>query len=194
MRYKQLRKWSCVGPKERIFSRLSNYASRTLNEDQENYTTTEKEMLAMVYYYDKFKSYILGAKVIVFTDHEAIRYLMMKKDVKPRLIRWVLLLQEFDIEIKDKKGSENVVNDHLSHLEADKGIENPKEIEESFQDEQLLAMETHLQWYANFVNYLACKVLPPELSSRQRKKFLHDVRFYQWDDSLLFRTCEDQVV
>ena len=79
------------------------------------------------------------------------------------------------MEIKDKRGSENVVADHLSHLEYDKGIENRIEIEESFLDEQLLVMEAHFPWYADFVNYLACNVLPPGLSSQHKKKFLHDV-------------------
>ena len=83
---------------------------------------------------------------------------MMKKEAKPRLIRWVLLLQEFDMEIKDKRDSENVVADHLSHLESDKRIGDQTEIEESFPDEQLLAMEAHFPWYAYFVNYLACNV------------------------------------
>ena len=79
------------------------YASKTLNDAQEHHTTTEKEMLAVVYSCDKFRPYILVSKVTLFTNHAAIRYLMSKKEAKPRLIRWVLLLQEFDIEIKDKK-------------------------------------------------------------------------------------------
>ncbi|KAI3815454.1 hypothetical protein L1987_15122 [Smallanthus sonchifolius] len=81
------------------------YASKTLSEAQLNYTTTEKELLTVVYALDKFRSYIWGSKVIVYSDHSAVRYLMEKKDAKPRLIRWVLLLQEFDLEIRDKKGS-----------------------------------------------------------------------------------------
>ena len=81
------------------------YASRTLNDAQVNYTTTEKELLAVVFAFDKFRPYVIGNKTIVYTDHAAIRYLMNKKDAKPRLIRWVLLLQEFDVEIRDKKGS-----------------------------------------------------------------------------------------
>ena len=73
------------------------YASKTFNEAQENYSTTEKDMLAIIFACEKFRPYILGSHVIVHTDHEAIKYLMSKKDANPRLIRWVLYLQEFDI-------------------------------------------------------------------------------------------------
>ena len=81
------------------------YVSRTLNDAQLNYATTEKELLAIVFGFDKFRPYLIGNKVIVYTDHSAIKYLVNKKDAKPRLIRWVLLLQEFDVEIRDKRGS-----------------------------------------------------------------------------------------
>ena len=97
--------------------RVIYYASKTFNEAQENYSTTEKEMLAMVFACEKFRPYILGSHVIIHTDHAAIKYLMAKKEVKPRLIRWVLLLQEFDLEIKDRKGCDNVITDHLSRIE-----------------------------------------------------------------------------
>ena len=74
-----------------------------MNDVQLNYATTEKELLAIVFAFNKFWPYLIGNRVIVHTDHSAIKYLMIKKDAKPRLIRWVLLLQEFDLEIKDKK-------------------------------------------------------------------------------------------
>ena len=90
--------------KEKVFYVIYN-ASQTLNDAQLNYTTTEKELLAIVFAFDKFRPYFIGNKVIVFTDHSAIKYLMTKKDAKPKLIRQVLLLQEFDVEIRDKKGS-----------------------------------------------------------------------------------------
>ncbi|CAN6554997.1 unnamed protein product [Malus baccata var. baccata] len=114
------------------------YASRTLNDAQLNYSTTEKELLAVVFALDKFRSYLIGTKVIVFTDHAALKYLFTKKEAKPRLIRWMLLLQEFDIEIKDKKGSDNVVADHLSRLVREEEV---LPIFKTFPDEQLLSIQ-----------------------------------------------------
>ena len=81
------------------------YALRTLNDAQRIYSTTEKEFLAIVFALEKFRSYLLGTKVIVYYDHVAIRYLMTKKEAKPRLIRWILFLSEFDLEVKDKRGT-----------------------------------------------------------------------------------------
>ena len=99
------------------------YASRTLTDAQLNYATTEKELLAIVFAFDKFRSYLIGTKVIVYTDHSAIKYLISKKDAKPRLTWRILLLQEFGLEIRHKKGLENIVADHLSHLESGEEVE-----------------------------------------------------------------------
>ena len=123
-----------LGQKQDKLFRAIYYASRTLNEAQLNYTTTEKEMLAVVFACEKFRSYLIGTKVIVFTDHAALCYLFGKKDAKPRLIRWILLLQEFDLEVRDKKGSENSVADHLSRLEQEE-VRPDLVIQEAFPDE-----------------------------------------------------------
>lgn len=125
-------------------------------------------MLAVVFAFDKFRSYLIGSKVIVYTDHLALKYLLAKKDAKPRLIRWVLLLQEFDLEIHDKKGTENVVVDHLSRLEQTKEVVDG-EINEVFPDEQLLQImhllqATHIPWCANHLNFLTSGIISPDLS------------------------------
>ncbi|GJU15425.1 reverse transcriptase domain-containing protein [Tanacetum coccineum] len=144
-----------------------HYASKTMNEAQTHYTTTEKELLAVVYAFEKFRSYLVMSKSIVYTDHSAIKYLFAKKDAKARLMRWILLLQEFDIDVRDKKGAENLAADHLSRLEnphQDK-LEN-KEINEAF------PLETLVLWLFK----------------------IKDVKHYFWDDPFLFKNCADQVI
>ena len=112
------------------------YASHTLVDAQLNYTTTEKELLAIVFALEKFCSYLLGAKVIVYSDHSTLKYLLSKKEAKPCLIRWILLLQEFDLEIRDKKGLANVVADHLSRIVIPKSVP----MSDSFPDEEILSI------------------------------------------------------
>ena len=153
------------------------YSSKTFNEAQENYSTTEKEMLAMVFACEKFRPYILGSHVIIHTDHTAIKYLIAKKGAKTRLIRWVFL-QEFDLEIKDKKGCDNMIADHLSRVEKTTVKEEEMEVAENFSDEQLFQLSFQLPWYADIVNFLACGVISPEFSYQQRKKLRTDSRFY----------------
>ncbi|CAL2256441.1 unnamed protein product [Prunus armeniaca] len=157
----------CVGQRVDKLPHVIYYASRTLNDAQMNYSTTEKELLAVVFALEKFRSYLIGSKVIIFSNHAPLRHLLTKKDTKPRLLRWILLLQEFDLDIKDKKGTKNVVADHLSRL-VQEGGDLP--INESFPDDQLFSIE-QLPWYADIVNYLAQKYIPKNWDKQQRKRF-----------------------
>ena len=161
-----------------------------MNDAQLNYSITEKELLAVVFALDKFRSYLIGTKVIIYSDHAALKYLLTKKEAKPRLIRWMLLLQEFDIEIRDKKRSENVVDDHLSRMLHD---DHAVPIPETFPDEQLLSIEVSEPWYADLVNYLVSKQVPSTLSKHQCDTLRKDARFYVWDDPYLWKYCYDQI-
>ncbi|KAI3770429.1 hypothetical protein L6452_01562 [Arctium lappa] len=154
------------------------YASKTLIEAQINYTTTKKELLAVVFAFDRFRSYLIGTKVIVHTDHSAIKYLFNKTDAKPQLIRWVLLLQEFDLEIIDRKGVDNQVVDHLSRIENHVSSGGDHEIKKVFPDEQILAIQHHFEnnvpWYADIAHYLASGIKTYHMRGQQFKKFIHD--------------------
>ena len=103
-------------------------------------------------------------------------------------------MQEFDMEIRDNRGVENVVADHLSRLKGTRENSQATVIHEHFLDEQIMAIRDYIPWFADFVNYLAFHVLPPDLTSQQRKKFPHDANRYLWDDPFLFRWCSDQVI
>jgi len=151
---------------------------------------------------------LVGSKVIVYTDHAALRHLLAKKDAKPRLLRWILLLQEFDMEIKDKPGVENGVADHLSRLRVESGIP----IDEGLPEEQIMAIEAVIAvcetgrkleevqateekepWYADLVNYLATGKEPLNLVGYAKKKFYKDVKRYYWDEPYLYILCKDQL-
>lgn len=137
------------------------YDSRTLDEVNINYETTKKEILVLVFVFDKFCSYLVGSRTIVYTNHANIRYLISKNNVKPRLIRWILLLQKFSIEIRDKKGAANVVTGRLSRLTDLKGEELP--LDDFFPSDKLFMLtRKEIPWYVNFVKYLSIIVLDPE--------------------------------
>nr|GFA04447.1 reverse transcriptase domain-containing protein [Tanacetum cinerariifolium] len=140
-----------------------HYASKTMNQAEANYTTTEKELLAVVYAFEKFRSYLIMNKSIVYTDHSAFKYLFTKKDAKARLLRWILLLQEFDFKDIDTKGAKNYAADHLSRLENPyENIFDPKEINETFPLEYLNKVahqDPSTPWFADFANYHAGKFI-----------------------------------
>nr|GEV51011.1 reverse transcriptase domain-containing protein [Tanacetum cinerariifolium] len=120
-----------------------HYASKTMTEAESDYTTTEKEMLTVVYAFEKFRSYLIMNKSIVYTDHFALKYLFAKKDSKARLLRWVLLLQEFTFKVIEIKGAEDLAADHLSQLEnPHQNVLDPKERNESFPLETLNLVST----------------------------------------------------
>ncbi|GJS65179.1 reverse transcriptase domain-containing protein [Tanacetum coccineum] len=175
-----------------------HYASKTMTEAETNYTTTEKEMLAVVYAFEKFRSYLIMNKSVVYTDHSALKYLFNKKDAKARLLRWVLLLQEFDFKVIDTKGAENYAADHLSRLENPyENVFDPKEITETFPLETLNVLTSKDQstpWFADFANYHAGKFIKKGMSTQEKNKFFKDVKHYFWDDPFLFKTCADQII
>nr|GFC00471.1 reverse transcriptase domain-containing protein [Tanacetum cinerariifolium] len=140
-----------------------HYASKTMTEAQIHYTSTKKEMLVVVYAFEKFRPYLVLSKSILYTDHSALKYLLSKQDAKPRLLRWVLILQEFDIIIRDKKETENLTADHLSRLE------NPhKDVFENKDINKKISLETL------------------GMPSQQKNKFFKDVKHYFWDDPYFF--------
>nr|GFA02852.1 reverse transcriptase domain-containing protein [Tanacetum cinerariifolium] len=175
------------------------YASKTMTEAESKYTTTEKEMLAMVYAFEKFWSYLILNKSIMYTDHSALKYLFSKKDSKARLLRWVLLLQEFTFKVVDTKGAENLATDHLSRLEnPHQNVLDLKEINESFPLDTLNLISFRgsqsTSWFADFANYHAGNFIVKGMTSQQKSKIFKDVKHYFWDDPYLFKIYADQVI
>nr|GEU94471.1 reverse transcriptase domain-containing protein [Tanacetum cinerariifolium] len=172
---------------------------QTMTNAKSNYTTTEKEMLAVVYAFEKFRSYLIMNKSMVHTDHSALKYLFAKKDAKVRLLRWVLLLQEFDFKVLDTKGAENLATDHLSRLENPyENVLNPKEINETFPLETLSMVtfrgDSSASWFTDFANYHARNFIVNGMTSQKKNMFFKDVKHYFWDDPFLFKIYADQVI
>nr|GFA76460.1 retrovirus-related Pol polyprotein [Tanacetum cinerariifolium] len=154
-----------------------------MTEAESNYTTMEKEMLAVVYAIEKFWSYLIMNKSIVHTDHSTLIYLFAKKDSKAILLPWILLLQVFTFKVIDTKGAENLVADHLSRLEnPHQNVLDPKEINESFPLKTLNLVSTRgnssTPWFADFANYHAENFIIKGMSSQQKTKKVFDLGFY----------------
>nr|GEU42550.1 reverse transcriptase domain-containing protein [Tanacetum cinerariifolium] len=170
------------------------FASKTLNPAQQKYTVTKKELMAVVFAFDKFRSYLIISKTIVHTDHSALRHLFKKQDAKPRLIRWILLLQKFDIEIKDRKGTENVAVGHLSRIENDESSDD-SEFDDNIPGETLMEINTKDEpWFADFANYLVGDVIPKGMMYQQKNNFFSDLKHYFWEEPYLFKVCSDGMI
>nr|GFA22737.1 reverse transcriptase domain-containing protein [Tanacetum cinerariifolium] len=158
-----------LGQRVEKYFRPIHYASKTMNQAETNYTTTEKEMLAVVYAFENFHS-----------------YLIMNKSI------------EFDFKVIDTKGVENYTVDHLSRLENPyENVFDPKEINETFPLESLNKVahqDPSTPWFADFANYHAGKLIIKGMTTQQKQKFFNDARHYFWDDPYLFRTCPDQII
>ncbi|GJY04226.1 reverse transcriptase domain-containing protein [Tanacetum coccineum] len=170
---------SVLGQRKTKHFQPIHYASKTMTDAQAHYTTTEKELLAVVYAFEKLWPYLLLSKTIVYTDHSALKYFLAKQNAKPRLLRWILLLQEFDVIIRDKKGAENLASDHLSRLENPHQSElEKKEIMETFPLETLSMVtfrgDASTPWFADFANYHAGNFVVKGMSSQQKKKIFKD--------------------
>ncbi|GJW86977.1 reverse transcriptase domain-containing protein [Tanacetum coccineum] len=136
---------------------------------------------------------------IVYTNHSALKYLFTKKDSKARLLRWVLLLQEFTFKVIDTKRAENLAADHLSRLENPyENVLDPKEVNEKFPLETLNMVtsrsDSSTPWFADYANYHAGNFITKGMSSQQKNKFFKDVKHYFWDDPYLFKICADQMI
>ncbi|RVW12126.1 Retrovirus-related Pol polyprotein from transposon opus [Vitis vinifera] len=183
---------SCTWPKRRWEALCDLLCKQNIEEAQRNYTTIEKELLAMVFALDKFRAYLVGSFIIVFTDHSALKYLLTKQDAKARLIKWILLLQEFDLQIKDKKGVENVVVDHLSRL-AIAHNSHVLPINDDFPEESLMLLEKAPS-YAHIANYLVTGEVPSEWKAQDRKHFFTKIHAYCWEEPFLFKYYVDQII
>ncbi|GJR76995.1 reverse transcriptase domain-containing protein [Tanacetum coccineum] len=158
---------SCLSNLEKMLKRCED-TNLTMTEAQIHYTTTEKEMLAVVYAFEKFRPYLVLSKSIVYTDHSALKYLMNKQDAKPRLLR--------------------LENPHKDVLEN-------KDINEHFPLETLGVISSEsTPWFADYANYHAGNFIIKGMSTQQKRKFFKDVKHYFWDDPYLFRTCADQII
>ncbi|GJY49203.1 hypothetical protein Tco_0439159 [Tanacetum coccineum] len=134
------------------------------------------------------------AKTIMHADHSALRHLFKKQDSKPRLIHWIFLLQEFDIEIKDRKGIENVAADHLSRIENDETSDD-SEVDDNFPGETLMEINTEDEpWFADFANYLASNIIPKGMTYQQKNKFFSYIKHYFWEEPYLFKVCSDGMI
>jgi hypothetical protein len=180
-----------LGQKENLMTYAIYFISKNLTPAELNYTVTEKEMLAVVHAVNKFRHYITGYEVFIHTDHSAIKYLMNKPITNGRITRWLLLMQEFNITVLNRPGKENQVADFLSRLKTSGEI---VPVSDNFPDEHLFAISVITPWYADIANYLSSGMLPPSLTSKEKKKIIKQSARYTWIDGDLFYTGYDLII
>nr|KAJ0211409.1 hypothetical protein LSAT_V11C400211910 [Lactuca sativa] len=150
-----------------LASHVIYYASRTLDNAKRNYSTTVNELFAIVFASEKFRQYLLVTKVIAYSNHTTLKYLMTNKDAKPRLIQWILLLHEFDLKFRDKSGYKNLVADHLSQITSN---ETPLPLWDEFLDEHLFSPMQSIPWYVEFVHFFVTKWYPDTFTHAKKDK------------------------
>ncbi|GKA46068.1 reverse transcriptase domain-containing protein [Tanacetum coccineum] len=169
-----------------------HYASKTMNEAESHYTTTEKEMLVVVYAFEKFRSYLILNKSIVYTDHSSLKFLFAKKDSKVEAVSWVLLFKSsqkheklimIDFNVTVHKGAENLAADHLSRLENPyENVLDPKEVNEKFPLKTLhmvtFRSDSSTPWFTDYANYHARNFIVRGMLSQQKNMFFKDVKHY----------------
>ncbi|GJT80172.1 reverse transcriptase domain-containing protein [Tanacetum coccineum] len=163
-----------LGQRHEKHFRPIHYASKTMNEAESRYTTTEKEMLAVVYAFEKFRSYLVMNKCTVYTDHSALKYLFAKEKNLMRIT---------------PMGSSPSRNPQR--------MTRPKEINENFPLETLssiAALDSSTPWFADIANYHAGNFVIKGMSTQQKRKFFKDVKHYFWEDPFLFKICADLVI
>ena len=167
------------------------FASRQLTAAERNYTTTEREALAMVYSVKKFRHYLLLNPVVFYVDHMALRYLVNKPDLSGRIARWVLLLEEFDYTVEYKPGKKHLQADHLSRLSTTLGTEP---IDDEFPDASLFTVDVVPTWYANIATFLSTHKMPVGLSKVERRKVRVNSKHFAIIAHRLYRRGVDGVL
>ncbi|GKB21129.1 reverse transcriptase domain-containing protein [Tanacetum coccineum] len=191
----------CTGRRSRDEEASRGAKTPTLSELEKSHFMVKMKALSLAIRFPKMGLRLNKASdvLLMYTDHSALKYLFAKKDSKARLLRWVLLLQEFKFKVIDTKGAENLAADHLSRLENPyENVLDPKEINEKFPLETLNLVtfrgDSSTPWFADYANYHAGKFIVKGMSSQQKNKFFKDVKHYFWDDPYLFKICADQVI
>jgi hypothetical protein len=177
-----------LGQEEDKKTYVIHFISNNLTLTESNYTVTEKSFLVVIHAINKFHHYITGYPIILYTSYSAIKYLDNKPITNGRVTRWLLLLQEFDITIKDRPERENFVADFMSRIPK---IDYSLTVEDQFSDEHLFVVTTKPPWYADVENYLETRKLPAHLSSRERKMIVQHSAQFTWIGGYLFHRRVD---